>query len=111
MRRITMVKKIGPDGSACRKCADVLRRLEAGGHLEQIDRVAIADERDPDSAGWALARRHGVTSAPFFVVFEGGAERVYTNYFQFAREVLQRPVRERDELAELLERNPELDFI
>ncbi len=111
MSRITLVKKIKADGAPCRKCADVLQRLERDGHLAAIDRVVVADERLPDGEGWALAARHGVASAPFFIVEENGAERVYTVYLHFVREVLNRRVRERDELAELLEANPELDFI
>jgi hypothetical protein len=106
-----MVKKIKANGSPCRKCVEVMQRLEKGGHLEAIDRILIADERDPDSDGWTLARRHHVNAAPFFVVNDDGVDRVYTVYFRLVREVLQRQVNERDELAELLEANPELDFI
>lgn len=111
MRRITMVKKIKADGSPCRKCADVVRRLANDGLLRAIDCVVLADERMPDSEGWALAERHGASTAPFFVVEEGGQSRVYTVYLQFVREVLQGRVGERDELKELMEASPELDFI
>lgn len=109
--RVTLVKKIKADGSPCRKCAEVLRRLERDGHLAVIDRVVVADERVPDSEGWVLATRHRVTSAPFFIVQDSAGERVYTVYLRFVREVLDRRVREPEELAELLEAHPELDFI
>ena len=111
MARITMVKKIKTDGSPCRKCDDVMRRLEKDGHWDAIDRVVVADERDPDTEGWSLAERHQVKVAPFFIVEEDGVERIYTVYFLLAREVLQQRVSERDELTELLDANPELDFI
>lgn len=111
MASLTLVKKIKADGSPCRKCADVLARLEREGHMAAIDRVVVADERDPDSEGWALAARHQVATAPFFVVEDGGVETVYTVYLQFLREVLNKRVQERDELKELLTANPELDFI
>ena len=111
VRHITLVKKIRADGTPCRKCADVLDRLEKDGHLNSIDRVVVADERDPRSEGWALAARHQVTAAPFFIVEEDGVERIHSVYFRFLREVLQRRPRERDELRELLDANPELDFI
>ncbi len=111
MARITMVKKIKADGSPCRKCDDVMQRLEQDGHWDAIDRVAVADERDPTSEGWSLASKHKVKAAPFFIVEENGEERVYTVYFLLAREVLQHRVDERDELTELLDANPELDFI
>lgn len=87
--RITFVKKIAADGSPCRKCQDVESRLLASGVMSRIDRVAIADERDPTSAGWSLAARHGIERAPFFIVEDAaGKETVYTVYLQFIREVI-----------------------
>lgn len=110
--RITMVKKIRADGSPCRKCADVERRLLADGHMGRIDRVVVADERDPDSEGMQLARRHEVDAAPFFLVEDdGGAVRVYTVYLRFVREVLKQDTDAAREAAEILERNRDLDFI
>ena len=66
--RITFVKKILADGTPCAKCADVEARLVDAGRMSRIDRVVIADERDPESEGMRLARRHGVATAPFFIV-------------------------------------------
>ena len=87
---ITFVKKIKADGEPCRKCAEVEKRLTDAGLMARIDAVVIADERDPASPGMALATKHQVAVAPFFVVDDdGGDERVYTVYFQFLKEVLQ----------------------
>lgn len=86
---ITMVKKIKADGSPCKKCADVEERLYATGLQDRIDNIAIADERDPDSEGMQLARKHQVDRAPFFIVKdEQGQTRIYTIYFQLLKEVL-----------------------
>ncbi|MGD9602445.1 MAG: hypothetical protein AB7O21_13705 [Gammaproteobacteria bacterium] len=85
---VTFVKKILADGSACRKCADIEARLRSAGLWPRIDAVAVADERDPHSEGWALARRFDVSAAPFFVVRDGDTTRVYTIYLQFVREIL-----------------------
>ena len=110
--RITMVKKIKEDGSACRKCADVEQRLKSAGLWSRIDRVVVADERQPESEGMLLARRHGVDAAPFFIVEEeGSAPRIYTIYMRLLREVLDRPESEGDEAAEILERHPDLDLL
>lgn len=80
--------------------------------MTAIDRVVIADERNPESEGMVLAKRHGVTRAPFFIVEEAGhPARVYTVYFVFLKEVLRKRVDARDELAELMDQNPDLDFI
>lgn len=109
---ITFVKKIKADGSPCRKCAEVEQRLRDSGQLQRIDAVAIADERDPESDGMLLAARHRVDAAPFFVVRDDdGAERIYTVYFQFAKEVLNRGFSEQDEVKELISRDPSLDLL
>ncbi|OGT84844.1 MAG: hypothetical protein A3H91_08865 [Gammaproteobacteria bacterium RIFCSPLOWO2_02_FULL_61_13] len=110
--RITMVKKILADGSPCRKCAEVETRLRDSGHLNRIDSIVIADERDPDSEGQKLARRHGVELAPFFIVEQDdGSTRVYTIFLRFLREVLQGEANASDEVQEIMERGPNLDFL
>lgn len=86
---ITYVKKLRRDGSACRKCQDVERRLKASGYFDLIDEVVIADERDSASAGMRLADRWRVDRAPFFVVEKNGAIEIYTIYFKFVREVME----------------------
>jgi len=45
LQQITLVKKILADGSACRKCKDILDRLERDNYINYIDRIVIADER------------------------------------------------------------------
>lgn len=108
---ITLVKKIKADGSPCRKCGDVLERIGRDGVWSRIDRVVIADERDPSSEGMRLAERHGVERAPFFLVERPGEPvQVYTVYMRLLREVLQKRADERDEAAELMN-TVELDFI
>ena len=108
---ITLVKKIKADGSPCRKCGDVLARLERDGVWHRIDRVVVADERDPQSEGMRIAERHSVEQAPFFVVERTGEPvQIYTVYMRLLREVLQRRTEERDEIAELMD-SGDLDFI
>jgi hypothetical protein len=109
---ITFVKKIKSDGEPCRKCAEVQQRLEDSQQLDRIDEVVIADERDPNSAGMLLAAKHRVDTAPFFIVrHEDGSEEIYTIYFKFAKEILGKSSSEHDEVKELLEQNPGLDFL
>jgi hypothetical protein len=87
--KITLVKKILADGSPCKKCGDVLAKLESSGHMARIDQVVVADERDPASEGMAIAKRHNVNRAPFFMVEQEGKEAaIYTVYFKFVKEVL-----------------------
>ncbi len=109
--QITLVKKIRADGTPCAKCQDVESRLLAGGYMDRIDEVLIADERDTESPGMRMAAALGVDRAPFFVVTEGERRDVYTVYFKFVREVLNAQLREQDENQELLRDNPELDLI
>ena len=42
---IVMVKKILADGSPCKKCGEVLAKMEADDQLKFIDEILIADER------------------------------------------------------------------
>ena len=109
---ITMVKKIMKDGSPCRKCADVLTQLEENKLLDRIDQIIIADERDPNSEGMILAKEHNVDLAPFFVVEEDGhATKIYTVYFKFVKEVLSEGISEQEEIKEIMQQNPDIDFI
>lgn len=109
---ITMVKKIKKDGSPCRKCADVLSQLEDSKLLHRIDEIIVADERDPKSAGMLLANKHSVELAPFFVVKEDGQEtKIYTVYFKFVKEILSENISEEQEVKEIMQQNPDIDFI
>lgn len=110
--KITFVKKINLDGSFCKKCAEVQQKMDDAGQNEMIDEVLIADERDPSSPGMELASLFQVERAPFFLVeHEGEAPVIYTVYFKFVKEVLNQKTQEKDELKEILNDNPDLDFL
>ena len=110
--KITLVKKIMSDGSPCKKCGDVLEKLETSGQMEYISEILVADERDPSSEGMQLAAKLDVNRAPFFVVEREGAEpEVYTVYLKFVKEVLDQQTSAEDEARELMNDNPDLDFI
>jgi hypothetical protein len=110
--KITMVKKILKDGSPCKKCGEVLERMEKENQLQRMDAILVADERDPGSDGMLLAAELGVERAPFFVVTrDDGSRQVYTVYLQFVKEVLSQQVEEKDELKEIMQNNPDLDFL
>ena len=116
MRKITFVKKILKDGQPCKKCAEVETRLRKTGQLQHINKIAIADERNPDSEGIKLAELHGIKIAPFFIVETESDTLVYTVYLKFAREVLDqtRPLSSGDsanEALDTLRSNPDLDLI
>ena len=109
---ITMVKKIKKDGSPCRKCADVVTQLEENNLLDRIDQIVIADERDPNSEGMILAKEHNVDLAPFFVVEEDGqATKIYTVYFKFVKEILSEGLSEQQEIKEIMNQNPDIDYL
>jgi len=110
--KITLVKKILKDGSPCKKCADVLEKLESSGHMASIDVIAVADERDPTSEGIALAKQHNVDRAPFFLVEKEDQEiQVYTVYMKFLREVLEQKTDEAEELRDIMNTSQDLDFL
>ena len=110
--KITMVKKIKEDGSPCRKCAEVEKRLQDAGLISKIDKTVIADERDPDSEGMQLAITHKVDRAPFFIVEEEGkAPTIYTVYMKFLKEVLGKETSAADAAKDIMDANPDLDYI
>jgi len=108
---ITFVKKIKADGNPCRKCAEVEARLEASGAMARIDRVVLADERDPDSEGMKLAAEFGVDAAPFFIVNADSGRTIYTSYVKLLKEVLLTPVSEDEEAKDIVAHNDNLDFL
>src|SRR6185436_10083768 len=83
---ITMVKKRLADGTDCRKCAEATDHLRSRGLLDRIDEVVWAVEGDPDSPGVVLGARHGVDTAPFFIVRDEQGEHVYTRVLELVRE-------------------------
>lgn len=110
--RITFVKKIKADGSPCRKCAEVQARLEKDGYIDKIERTVIADERDTNSEGMQLAKQFDVDRAPFFIVENEGQEPlVYTVYFKLVNEVLRGKSNEQDAAKDIMDANPDLDFL
>lgn len=110
--KITLVKKIMADGTPCKKCADVLEKLEESGQIARIDEILIADERDAESDGVKLASELGVNRAPFFVVERPGEDtQVYTVYLKFVKEVLDQQTSAEAEAKEILNDNPDLDFL
>lgn len=110
--QISMVKKIKEDGTPCRKCNEVEQRLADAGLSNRIDRVIIADERDPGSEGMQLANQYSIDRAPFFIVEEEGREpQIYTVYMKFLKEVLNAETSEADAAKDIMDSNPDIDYI
>ncbi|HAK53351.1 MAG TPA: hypothetical protein DCM54_15830 [Gammaproteobacteria bacterium] len=109
--KITFVKKILASGEPCPKCEDVEQRLQKTDQLSMIDETLIADERDDQSAGMVLAKKLGVERAPFFAVEDNDETKVYTVYFKFAKEILGKQTSKVDQGKEILNDNPDLDYI
>ena len=88
--KITLVKKILADGSPCKKCLEVLQKIESSDQMQYIDEVIIADEANQHSEGMRLAAKHNVTKAPFFIVeHDDGSHSVYTVYFKLVKDVIK----------------------
>ncbi|MDG1164808.1 MAG: hypothetical protein P8P26_06610 [Porticoccaceae bacterium] len=107
-----MIKKLFADGSSCKKSAEVEQKMRQADQLSTIDEEIIADEADPQSKRMLLAAQHNVDRAPFFIVErDGKAAEIYTAYFKFGKEVLNAQTDEADELQEIMNDNPDLDFL
>jgi hypothetical protein len=98
---VTMVKKKLRDGTECRKCAQATEQLRARGLLERIDEIVWAEEGNPDSPGIALGQRHGIDTAPFFVVRDDAGEHLYTSVMLLIRERLGQSVSEAEQAQQI----------
>ena len=109
---VTMVKKLLAGGNPCKKCIEVEQKMREARQLGKIDQVLVADEADPNSAGMLLAAEHGIDRAPFFIVeHEDQPTQVYTVYLKFVKEILAEHISEAEEIQDIMDTNPDLDFI
>jgi len=87
--KITLVKKILADGSPCKKCGEVVKKMESANQMQFIDDIVIADESDKNSEGMVLAAKYDVNKAPFFIVeHDNKSIEIFTIYFKLVKEVL-----------------------
>ena len=85
---ITMVKKVYPDGSPCRKCEEATTLLRDRGHYNKITREVYADLSDPESEGMKLVEEHGIKVAPFFIVEkDDGTTKIYKSVLKIIKEL------------------------
>lgn len=85
---ITFVKKVLEDGSDCPKCQQVIELLEKEGLMRSINRTVIADPKDPSGEGMKLVKLWGMKRAPFFIVEQSGAHKVYQSALEFIKKEL-----------------------
>lgn len=60
----TFVKKVLADSMLSRKCPDAESNLFPRGLFGRFDKITIADEREPASAGMQLTRQFDIDVAP-----------------------------------------------
>jgi len=112
---VVFVKKILADGSPCRKCEQVLQRLHDDKLFDSIDQMIIANESDPNSEGMRLAAEYKVERAPFFIVeYENGETEVFDIYLKFRKKAATSAAvaeEKTEDLVDLIEQFPELDYI
>lgn len=112
---IVFVKKILADGSPCRKCEQIIQRLHDDNLFESIDQVIIARDTNPESEGMRLAQKFKVDRAPFFIVeYSNGEFEVFDIYLKFRKKVASSASiaeENTDDMIDLIEQFPELDYI
>jgi len=115
IKNVIFVKKILANGELCKKCAQVNQRLLEDDLFDNIDQIIIADERNTESEGLRLAQQYDVDRAPFFVVErEDGNTEVYDIYLKFKKAVAKSDAQAKEtteDLIDLIDQHPELDYI
>jgi|SRR5690554_1907958 len=112
MPKIIFVKKVFPDGTSCRKCNEVLAKLEKTGNIDSISRTVIAQENEPNSEGMILARLHNMDNAPFFIIEnDDQTTEVIEKYSDLAQRFFGIKKDDKDELLEFMNDHPDLDYI
>ena len=87
--KITFVKKTLLNGSPCQKCASMIYKLEASGHIDKITNIITAKEGDSNSEGFILANKYQINEAPFFIVEHDNCNiEIVSTYNDFLRVVL-----------------------
>ena len=112
MQTIILVKKILTNGLPCKRCAEMLHKLEVSGYIEIINKIVIADERDSNSPGMLLAKKFHVDQAPFFVLEQPSGETlIVTTYSEFLEKAVGQTVDKKIALQDFYRNNNELDFL
>tara|TARA_B110001469_G_C9642607_1_gene323585 strand:+ start:1047 stop:1424 length:378 start_codon:yes stop_codon:yes gene_type:complete len=92
-QKITMVKKLTPDGSACRKCLNIESRLKKDNLFDKIDNHLYVNNID----GNKLAIKYNINTVPFFIVEsydENGNNRedIYTVYMKMKKDIFNKKI-------------------
>jgi 3-hydroxyisobutyrate dehydrogenase-like beta-hydroxyacid dehydrogenase len=112
MPQITLVKKVLADGKLCKKCIELIHKLEASENMKFINNTVIAVENDPDSEGMILAKKFAVDKAPFFI-FENkkGEAKTLLTYSDFIREALYQTPDRAEEVKDFFNNSSDMDFL
>ena len=106
-----VVKEIKLDGTLCLRSKNAIKTLQDLNVMDTIDRIIAVSEKDPSSEGWSLVEKYNSNIAPFFIVEEDSGTRVYNGVFHYLREFLKLDIPDEKEVMEMMDQNPDLDFI
>jgi hypothetical protein len=101
-RKITMVKKLNPDGISCRKCLNIESRLKKDNLFNKIDNHLYINNID----GNKLAVKYNVKSVPFFIVEnidnkENSNIKIYTIYMKMKKEIFDKKISINERLEDI----------
>ena len=114
VKNLFFIKKKKLDGSYCRKCADVEKRLVDNAYMPFFDQILVADESDTQSDGSILSEKYSVERAPFFLADIDGVTTVFTVYFKFVKAVFVDESKSGDSASDnedLLDSHPDLSLL
>ena len=92
-QKITMVKKLTPSGSLCRKCLNIESRLKKDNLFDKIDYHLYVNNINGDK----LAIKYNINTVPFFIVesydLNGNyREDIYTVYMKMKKDIFNKKI-------------------
>ena len=100
--KITMVKKLNPDGNSCRKCLNIESRLKKDKLFHKIDNHLYVNNID----GNKLAIKYNVNAVPFFIVKSYDKNnknntKIYTIYMKMKKDIFNKKIGVDEEIEDI----------
>lgn len=112
-KHITFVKKINEDGSVCKKCSDVFKKMEKNDILKHINSIETIDmtSNNPNQIGLVYSKKYNINYAPFFIARDGNNTKIYKFYTEFLNKELNIKTNKKQQIEDMFDKNYSNDLL